>query len=534
LVVVSRNISTLIPGSNLMRLNTSAVPSGRFREKLCGLKARSLSMSKVLPVVVGIVVVAGAAITGVAWYTGTQVEPLLRQQVVDANTQLKAALAGYPATVTLEMTGFERRLFSSTAHYVTTAQSADFNAGAPLRMEATADIEHGPFPWSRVKQLKLLPVIVAANYRTQSSPELTQLLGMPTGESPLQVQATVGYGRTLDSHLQMLPSKWQGAQGVLVLSAVEGTVAGTLDSEKMDVNARVDAAEYTGVASQGQVVLDLKGVTLHSGGIKGASGFYLGNSGLQADRLTISAPTLPSLQLDKLAAQGSLEELGGTLKGAGNYQFEQMSIADTPIGSLQMRWLFNNLNIDAMRNLAAFYQNVVAPQAAEVADTQQPLQLQLTPQQQAEVQANLDTLLDGHPHIELQPLGLKTANGESHLNMALDLTKPAAPNLPPALLIQQMITRLDANLSVAKGTVRDLATLQGRLGGLTDPATLASNAEGAANLVATMATLQGLAKVEGEAIVSSLRYENGMVDFNGQKLTLEQFAQFLMGALGQG
>ncbi|MBF7144124.1 MULTISPECIES: YdgA family protein [Pseudomonas] len=491
-------------------------------------------MSKVLPVVVGVVVIAGAAITGVAWYTGTQVEPLLRQQVVEANAQLKSALAGYPATVTLELTGFERRLFSSTAHYVTTAQGAGFNAGAPLRMEATADIEHGPFPWLRVKQLKLLPVMVAADYRTQSSPELTQLLGMPTGESPLQAYATVGYGRTLDSHIQILPSKWQSSQGTLMLSAVDGTVAGTLDSEKMDFNARVDSAEFTGVGPQGEVQLNLKGVSVHSGGIKGASGFYLGNSAFQADRLTVGEASAPLLEIAKLTAQGSLEELEGKLKGAVDYQVGQMNVAGLPIGSLQLRMLFDNLNIEAMRNLAVFYQNVVAPQTAQITLEQQPLQLQFTPQQQAQVQADLDKLLEGRPHMELQPVGLKTANGESHLSVALDLAKPTAPNLPPELLMQQMITRLDANLSLAKGTLRDLATVQGQLGGPTDPAALAKNAEGAANLAVTLATLQGLAKLEGEALVSSLHYENGMVDFNGQKLTLEQFAQFLMGAVGRG
>ena len=37
-----------------------------------------------------------------------------------------------------------------------------------------------------------------------------------------------------------------------------------------------------------------------------------------------------------------------------------------------------------------------------------------------------------------------------------------------------------------------------------------------------------LAKLEGNAVVSSLHYANNEVNFNGQKMTVEQFVGFLM------
>ena len=41
-----------------------------------------------------------------------------------------------------------------------------------------------------------------------------------------------------------------------------------------------------------------------------------------------------------------------------------------------------------------------------------------------------------------------------------------------------------------------------------------------------------LAKLEGNAVVSSLHYANNEVNFNGQKMTVEQFIGFVMAKVG--
>lgn len=488
-------------------------------------------MSKALSTVAGVVVIGAAAITGVAWYTGTQVEPQLRQQVTEANRQLKASLAGQAVTAQVEMTGFERHVFTSTAQYVATVQGPTFNGGAPLRVEALGTIEHGPFPWSRVKGLNLMPVLAVADYQVQSQPELSQWWGMAAGQAPLRLRAAVGYDRSVNATFAVLPAFWQASQGSVKFSGLEGNVEGTLDGHTLEMNARIGTLDLTNGGLERPGTLQLKDLSLHTGGIKGESGFYLGTNEAQVAYLRFISPDGPTLALSKLGFVGSLEELQGKLKGAMDYRVEQATIGNQPIGSLQMRWLFDQLDITATRELAAFYQNVITPQAQAAAQSNTPFEPRLTPEQEAQWQASLQRLLAGHPRLELAPLGLKTPNGESHLNLAVDFTQPANPNLPPEQQLQQLITRLDAKLLLAKGTVRDLATLQGQMQGATDPNTLAKYADSTANMIATLATFQGLAKVEGESILSALHYENGMVDFNGQKMTGEAFAAFVMSAL---
>ena len=60
-------------------------------------------MNKSAGVLLGIVVAVGAISAGGAWYTGTKLEGVLQQQVIESNKELQAALIGYDATATLEL-----------------------------------------------------------------------------------------------------------------------------------------------------------------------------------------------------------------------------------------------------------------------------------------------------------------------------------------------------------------------------------------------------------------------------------------------
>jgi uncharacterized protein YdgA (DUF945 family) len=76
--------------------------------------------------------------------------------------------------------------------------------------------------------------------------------------------------------------------------------------------------------------------------------------------------------------------------------------------------------------------------------------------------------------------------------------------------------------------ISDLATLQAGLAGQTDPAAIAEQAKAASDMVGAMAVMTQMAKVDGDNIVSNLQYANDVVDFNGQKMTPDQFIGLVM------
>jgi len=91
-----------------------------------------------------------------------------------------------------------------------------------------------------------------------------------------------------------------------------------------------------------------------------------------------------------------------------------------------------------------------------------------------------------------------------------------------------LITQLQSKLSLSKPMIGDLATLQAQFEGQTDAAIVSQQAAQAGEMVSMMAVQSQMAKVEGNDIVTSLHYADGMVDFNGQKMTVEQFASVIM------
>jgi hypothetical protein len=66
-------------------------------------------------------------------------------------------------------------------------------------------------------------------------------------------------------------------------------------------------------------------------------------------------------------------------------------------------------------------------------------------------------VLAAKPQVALENLSLKTTHGESKFNLVLDLAKPASMELPPVELGKQMIALLDANLTLSKPMIADVA-----------------------------------------------------------------------------
>jgi uncharacterized protein YdgA (DUF945 family) len=157
---------------------------------------------------------------------------------------------------------------------------------------------------------------------------------------------------------------------------------------------------------------------------------------------------------------------------------------------------------------------------------------ELTEVEVAQVKADLNKLLDAKPQIALENLSFNTANGESRVSLVVDLAKPQSMDLPPVEAAKQLIALLDFNLLLSKSMISDVASVQAQMEGQTDAKMIADQATMASEMVGSLATGTQLAILEGNNIVSKLRYANNQVDFNGQKMTVEEFVSLMMGKIG--
>lgn len=486
-------------------------------------------MKKSVNIAIGVIVVAGVLVTAGAWYTGKRLEGALGDAIQQGNQQLQAAFVGHEGKASVELLSLDRHFFTSTAHYKLNVQDPKFNDGEPVELLFVDNIEHGPLPWSRVKSLQLVPVMAASNMQIEKNAFSEKWFAMTNGQPPLTGHFSMGYDRAALGRVDLLPFEFNDQTGAFKFSGFTLNASGSGDGQKLEANGVLGSVDVTATSEEGPVHLTLKDFSFNTGGTKGQSGFYLGHTDAKIASAEFQAAGQPAVQLKDFVNTSLLQEVEGNLNAQVTYDIGNVSFDGNNIGAMQMLWKFGNFDIASTQALMKLYQEKVQPQAQAAAAVGETYTPHLSPADQALVQAEVSKLLAAKPHIELEKLSLKTASGESQFNLSMDLGNPSALDQPGAELLKQLLTQLNAKLVLSKPMIKDLAALRAKSAGLTDPAAIAQQADAAAESVGGMAVMLQLGKVEGDNIVSSLRYANDVVDFNGVKMSAQQFAAAMMG-----
>ena len=495
-------------------------------------------MNKSAGVLLGIVVAIGAISAGGAWYTGTKLEGVLNTSIADANKELQAALVGSNGTASLELVSLERHVFSSTAHYRLKGDGEMFGE-APVELLFVDRIEHGPLPFSRLVSLKWLPVMATSHYELQRTALTEKWFAAAKDQSPVTGVVNIGYDNSTHGTLHLLPLDMAlDAKSNLKFSGLNLDVAASAQAQKVKANGYMDTFTLTTVAEdQTPLKVELNGLTLASNLAKSTYGYYTGENTVElTDSKTTFGARQSVLGVKKFEMKNQTEESGTSASGRADYKVGEVSLNGKTVGSAQMAMSVKNLDIPATMSLMQIYQTKLQPYekaAAEAAAAGEPApELVLTPAEEEQVKTGLEKLLAAGPQVALENLSFKTTNGESRANLVLDLTKPQSMDLPPDQLTQQLIALLDVNLQVSKPMLVDLLSVQGQIDGQTDAKLIAEQATATADMFGAMAVGTQFAKLEGTNIVTRLHYANNQVEFNGQKMTVEEFVGFVMSKLG--
>ncbi|MFF7108034.1 YdgA family protein [Pseudomonas sichuanensis] len=497
-------------------------------------------MKKSVSILSGLAVAIAVAATAGAWYTGKQLPAELERSITQGNEELKKALVGTGGSMTIELASLEQHFFTSTAHYRLKAKDIQLGEVEKLNFDVGVvdQIEHGPFPWSRVKAFKLMPVMATSNSALEKDDFTASWFAAAGDKAPVTGQVSLGYGGTVESDIRLAPVKLEeDGKKVLDFSGMQLLVSGDREGKAAEIHANADRLELNFAdAQETPVKILLSGFKV--GGKLSQSAhdmIYLGNIDLALADTQITSGAdqqvlvLKGLQQNNLySAEGEAKD---KLSGRLEYKVADISYAGRKVGSGEMVFTMKSIDIQAMQALLEWYQTKM-PQVQQAAAEGQALpSLDMTPEEQAKVQGDLQKMLAGKPQLALEKLSFKTANGESHFSLAMDFANPTSFDLPPDQLGKQLVSSLHSKLSVSKPMVGDLATLQALLGGETDAQAIAQQSSQAGEMVGMMAVQSGMATVQGTDVVSSLKYADGMVDFNGKKMTVEEFAMLISGHL---
>lgn len=128
----------------------------------------------------------------------------------------------------------------------------------------------------------------------------------------------------------------------------------------------------------------------------------------------------------------------------------------------------------------------------------------------------------------LEKFSIKTANGEALVSLAMDFNKPASFDLPPPEMAKQVLSQLDAKLSIDKAVIGDGVRVQAALAGETDQKAIDEQANMFTEMGSGMALSTEMIVLKGDKLESTLHYANNEVTFNDQKMSVEEFAMLVM------
>ncbi|BBP74052.1 GTP-binding protein [Pseudomonas sp. Ost2] len=494
-------------------------------------------MNKSAGVLLGFVVVVGAVSTAGAWYTGNQLEGVLNTSIQEANAQLKTALSSGGGNASIELVSLDRNLFTSTAHYRLKLQNLQLGEdNKDVDLLFVDHIEHGPLPLSRLKALKLTPVMVNSNYELEKNDVTAKWFDAAKGAAPLKGVVALGYNNSIDGNVELIPLDFApDDKSSVKFSGLNLNLTGSDRGAKIKLNGYMDSLKIAAQSAEdGPVSVELGGLTLVSDLAKSDFGFYLGGNTLELSNAKVTYGLTPAtVTVKDFEQKDSLDATGNILAGRLAYTVGDIGYNGKSVGSAQMSLAAKNLDIPAVRSLTQIYQSELqAMQQAAAQGEETPAVPELTAEQQLKAQADIRQLLAGKPQIAVENLSFKTANGESRFSLLLDLTNPSSTQLPPLELGKQLIAQLDAKLSLSKPMIADLAGVQAQVEGQTDPKAIAQYASMSSEMAGTMAVSTEMATIEGTDIVSKLHYAAGQVDFNGQKMPVEDFIALMMSKVG--
>ncbi|MGC1328650.1 YdgA family protein [Pseudomonas sp.] len=489
-------------------------------------------MKKAAGIAAGVVIAVGVVATAGAWFTGTRLEGVLQEAISEGNQQLLQSGVGPDgkAQFSIELVSLDRHLFSSTAHYRVNVQMPH---AKPAHLLFVDHIEHGPLPLSRVTRLRLAPVMAASNFELEKSPDTEKWFAMNNGQTPLTGHSAIHYNRGTETHVDLAPLESKEPGKTLKFSGLAVSINTTADAQKYELKGNMANLSLDLASEEGPVHADVDGVTLDSGGEKGKSGFYLGHTELKVATLNLQGANAPAFAVKDLDFNGLMQEVEDKLAAQISYAAGSLDVGGQALGSAQMNWKFDNFDIASSKSLYALYVSKIAPQQQAAAAAHVPLNLQLSDADQQQLNTDMLTLLAAKPHIEMENLSVKTANGQSQASLVLDLTSPGTLDNDSADVGKKMISLLDAKVTLSKPMIMDLATAQAHLQGRTDKDAVALQAKNVSDSIGGMAVATQLGKVDGDNVTSRLHYADGMVDFNGQKMTVEQFSAYVGNLLGQ-
>ncbi|XLY88317.1 YdgA family protein [Ectopseudomonas mendocina] len=465
--------------------------------------------------------IVGASVAG-AWYTGTLVEQQLQAAISQANASLTQEAPHLKAQ--MQLVELEQGVFSSRARY-TLSFSLEADA-EPLTLAFSDNLEHGPFPPSRLAAGKLAPVMAQSHFSLERNELTAPLFDAAGGKSPLTGEVALNYDQSQKGRIDLAALQHTHAAGTLRISPASLDFSGSSDRKHISASGQLAEMDFDFAESNrgGPVSVQLRDLSLQADKQENANGFALGPSSATIKRVMIQASQDQQIELQDTVIEEALTQNGSSLDQSVAYRVGQVRVQEQNVGGVKLALSARHIDEAAFKALKDAYNQLLLSSL----EGQKP-----GSDTEEEFKDLTLALLEGAPVLALDEFSLNTANGQGKATLSFNLRKPAEDASSPEEMAQSALAALQADIRLDKAVIGDLATVQGALEGAAtgaaDAQAIAQQAQMMTEMFSGMALASQWVVEDGNALRGSLAYADDKVTFNGKAMSVAEFMAFATG-----
>lgn len=477
-------------------------------------------MSKVVKWGGAAVVVLGAAWAGLAGWSGHRLEAYVQTQMSEAVV--------VPALGELTLLEYERGWFQSRARYRFTldANALPFELGSDTgnrQFDLDAVLEHGPWPWSRLKHGQFMPVLTQILAQPRNEGPWQAWFAAAQGQVPVLLGADVAFDGSVAFDANFAPVQLQQADSRLSVSAANVQGRASADLRSMTLEGRLDEASLAGSLEDNLGAVRVQGLRWNSDHQRGRFDLYPGSLSLHINSLLIETTDefnqpLPVLLRD-YHIEADIQEQGEFFAGSMDYGVGQVVVRDIELGELDTLLRFERLHGPTLQQMQQRYYQLTQQMA-----TVQPDAEEFEAAILAWFEQGWQELLPYKPMVALDPLRWQLGQNSSLLQVDLVFQPPVKNEMLGAF------EKLDVRLAVATPMLVEAMARFTQLS--EDSAMTMEQARAAAALnmgiLQRLALASGYVVADGDSLLARLSYAQGRLSLNGQAIDLpEELGQFL-------
>ncbi len=355
-------------------------------------------------VAIGVIVAVGVVWTGASWYTGSKVESELNRVIVKTNDFF--AVNTPEAGVIFKIENYKRGVFSSQADIVIT--SAD-SATPDDSIVFKTNIDHGPFPLSQVAKFNLMPKLAASQIELANNATTKELFEATKGKPFIVGSAVVGYSKSIDTNLELIPVEYNKDDIALSFSGSKFDISTSADLESVDASLVTDSL-VMGKGDKSET-MTLKGLKLVSNVKKSQYGFYTGTQEFVIADTDFNIPdTKFSFKDFKISSDTAIN--GEDVKGNIAYSIGDLKALGENLGSGQVTVAIEKLDAKALGKFVEQYNKALSEGLASGDPTEATEKLAMEM-----MSTTLPELMKSKPVFSVSPLSWKNEAGQSSIDL---------------------------------------------------------------------------------------------------------------------